>query len=98
MILPADMPELTADDLKTMWAAHQPHAIARGTSATGQPGHPVIFPKDLFRELETLRGDEGAKSVLVRHRQRLDLVPLPGEHALTDLDTPEAWAAWRAAH
>jgi CTP:molybdopterin cytidylyltransferase MocA len=96
LILPADMPDLTAEDLKTVWTAHQPHAITRGTSASGQPGHPVIFPKDLFRELETLRGDEGAKSVLVRHRQRLELVALPGDHALTDLDTPEAWATWRA--
>lgn len=96
MILPADMPELTAEDLKTLWAAHVPGAITRGASADGRPGHPVIFPQDLLRELETLRGDEGAKSVLVRHRQRLNLVPLPDQHALTDLDTPEAWQAWRA--
>jgi CTP:molybdopterin cytidylyltransferase MocA len=96
MILPADMPDLTATDLATVWRAHAPHAITRATSATGQPGHPVIFPEDLFRELETLRGDEGAKSVLVRHRQRLELVPLPDDHAITDLDTPEAWQAWRA--
>jgi hypothetical protein len=25
------------------------------------------------------------------------LVRLPGTHATTDLDTPEAWAQWRAA-
>mgnify|MGYP006184317219 CR=1 FL=1 len=47
---------------------------------------------------QTLSGsDEGARSVLVRHRARLRLVPLPGHHATTDLDTPEDWAAWRAA-
>lgn len=96
MILPADMPDLDSADLLAVWSAHQPHAITRGASQSGQPGHPVIFPRDLFRELETLRGDEGAKSVLVRHRQRLTLVPLPNDHALTDLDTPEAWEAWRA--
>lgn len=96
MILPADMPELDTDDLLAVWNAHQPGAITRGASQSGQPGHPVIFPRDLFRELETLRGDEGARSVLVRHRQRLTLVPLPDEHALTDLDTPQAWDAWRA--
>lgn len=96
MILPADMPELTTNDLQTLWQAHTPDAITRGASADGRPGHPVIFPQDLLRELETLRGDEGAKSVLVRHRQRLNLVSLPDQHALTDLDTPEAWANWRA--
>lgn len=96
MILPADMPELEATDLAKVWAAHRPGAITRGASAEGVPGHPVIFPQDLLRELQELRGDEGARSVIVRHRARVQLVPLPEEHALTDLDTPEAWAAWRA--
>jgi len=96
MILPADMPELTAEDLQHVWAAHVTQGLTRGASADGNPGHPVIFPRDLFRELETLRGDEGAKAVLVRHRQRLNIVPLPDNHALTDLDTPEAWEAWRS--
>jgi len=97
MILPADMPELTAEDLAEVWRAHQPGAITRGASADGIPGHPVIFPQDLLRELFELRGDTGAKSVIVRHRQRVHLVPLPDQHALVDLDTPEAWAAWRAS-
>lgn len=97
MILPADMPELTSEDLAAVWRAHQPGAITRGASADGVPGHPVIFPQDLLRELFELRGDAGAKSVIVRHRQRVHLVPLPDQHALVDLDTPEAWAAWRAS-
>ena len=97
MILPADMPEMTEKDMQDVWAAHQSGAITRGASADGTPGHPVIFPQDLLRELTELRGDEGARSVIVRHRQRVHLVPLPAQHALTDLDTPEAWAAWRAA-
>lgn len=97
MVLPADMPELEAADLAAVWAAHEPGAITRGASAEGVPGHPVIFPRDLLRELLELRGDEGARSVLVRHRQRVQLVPLPDQHALTDLDTPQDWAAWRAA-
>lgn len=97
MVLPADMPELTAQDLAAVWAAHLPGAITRGAGADGTPGHPVIFPLDLLRELLELRGDEGARSVIVRHRQRVQLVPLPARHALTDLDTPQDWDAWRAA-
>ncbi|MBA85580.1 nucleotidyltransferase family protein [Thalassobius sp. S69A] len=96
MILPADMPELTEQDLASVWGAHEEGAITRGASAAGRAGHPVIFPQDLLRELLELRGDEGARQVIVRHRHRLHLVPLPAEHALTDLDTPQAWAAWRA--
>lgn len=99
MLLLADLPELTAHDLQRMVAAWraEPEAILRGAAADGTAGHPVCFPPDLREELETLQGDEGARSVIVRHRARLSLVPLPDRHAVTDLDTPEDWAAWRAA-
>ncbi|PLL13465.1 CTP--molybdopterin cytidylyltransferase [Tabrizicola sp. TH137] len=99
MLLLADLPDLTAADLITLrdqWRA-EPEAILRGAAEDGTPGHPVCFPPDLRDDLMTLQGDEGARSVLIRHRARLRLVPLPGRHATTDLDTPEDWAAWRAA-
>lgn len=98
MVLPADMPEIDAADMAAMIAAWEPGEILRGAAADGTPGHPVIFPADLFEELATLSGDTGAREVLVRHRQRIRLLPLPDRHALTDLDTPEAWADWRARH
>lgn len=99
MLLLADLPEIDAADLITLrdqWQA-EPEAILRGAAADGTPGHPVCFPPDLRDDLMTLRGDEGARGVLVRHRARLRLIPLPDRHATTDLDTPEDWAAWRAA-
>jgi molybdenum cofactor cytidylyltransferase len=98
MLLLADLPEITAADLITLrdaWA-QEPEAILRGAAADGTPGHPVCFPPDLRDDLMTLKGDEGARAVLVRHRARLRLIPLPDRHATTDLDTPEDWAAWRA--
>lgn len=100
MLLLADLPEMTGDDLRriiTLWNG-EPEAILRGAAADGTPGHPVCFPPDLRDDLMTLKGDEGAKSVIVRHRARLRLIPLPDRHAVTDLDTPEDWAAWRAAN
>lgn len=98
MLLLADLPEITAADLAAMLALWQaePAAILRGTAADGTPGHPVCFPPDLREELAGLQGDEGARSVIVRHRARLLPVPLPDRHAVTDLDTPEEWAEWRA--
>ena len=98
MILPADMPELEPADLTLMIGAfdQQPDAILRAASADGTPGHPVIFPADLRAQLQDLHGDEGARGVLTRHAARIQLIALPDQHALTDLDTPEAWAAWRA--
>lgn len=98
MILPADMPELDAEDLRCLIAAfHQePDKIWRGANAAGHAGHPVIFPADLQPELLTVQGDQGARSVIMAHSDRQRLCPLPQNHALTDLDTPEDWQAWRA--
>lgn len=98
MILPADMPEITAGDMATMTAAHQvsPGRILRATSASGKPGHPVVFPAAFFPDLTSLSGDHGARPVLATHSDTVSLVPLPHDHALTDLDTPADWAAWRA--
>ena len=100
MILPADMPELDALDLETMiaaWRASPSDAILRGTSTKGRPGHPVIFPKTDFAALQEITGDQGARDVLKANATRVVLVPLPDQHALTDLDTPEEWQAWRGS-
>ena len=98
MILPADMPDLTAADLRLLIAAFDqtPEMILRG-SAKEIPGHPVIIPAQLIPELLTLHGDEGARSILSRHSGKTRLIAIPDQHALTDLDTPEDWAAWRHA-
>ncbi|MTJ04269.1 MAG: nucleotidyltransferase family protein [Sediminimonas qiaohouensis] len=100
MILPADMPELTEADLRAALDAFEqaapPRPILRATDEGGTPGHPVIFPSDLFAKLRCLAGDEGARGVVQAHNDRVALLPLPGGHATTDLDTPEAWASWRA--
>jgi CTP:molybdopterin cytidylyltransferase MocA len=99
LMLLADLPELTTEDLQACLAvwAKDPRAIPRGAAADGTPGHPVGFPPDLRAELLALTGDTGARAVLARHAHRLHLVRLPGTHATTDLDTPEEWATWRAS-
>jgi CTP:molybdopterin cytidylyltransferase MocA len=98
MLLLADLPELTEADLSLMlrdWNDH-PDLILRATDATGQPGHPVCFPAWARTDLLRLSGDTGARDWLARNQERLRLVTLPDRHATTDLDTPEAWEAWRS--
>lgn len=99
MILPADMPELTTLDLQAVMQgfANQAQAtLQQATSADGTPGHPVLFPADCFMALMSVSGDQGARQVLRENKHRVRHVALPEEHALIDLDTPEAWAHWRA--
>ena len=98
MVLPADMPEFTTDGLRAVietYASH-PECIVRGTASDGQPGHPAIFPPDLWDALEAMTGDQGGKAVIAAHPARVRLALLPGAMAITDLDTPEDWADWRA--
>lgn len=96
MLLPADMPELSTDDLCAMIAAYR-GGILRATAADGTPGHPVIFSRDSFADLLALISDEGARRVIRARPDQASTIALPDRHALTDLDTPEDWAAWRAA-
>ncbi|WP_372814407.1 NTP transferase domain-containing protein [Paenibacillus sp.] len=55
----------------------------------GRPGHPVLFDADLFAELEHIRGDEGGKSILIKHRSLLHVVPFANEQWGMDIDTPD---------
>lgn len=98
LIVLADMPEITAQDLYLMVSlgAHAPTAILQAASPAGMPGHPVLFPADLLPELSQLRGDQGAKAVLTKQAARVTLLPLADARATVDLDTPEDWAAWHA--
>lgn len=99
MVMLADLPDLTTDDLTAVLharRAHPRHLIWRGATARGKPGHPVLFDKSLFGDLSELQGDDGAQAVVRAHLDQVCLQPLPGQNALLDLDTPEDWVAWRA--
>ena len=96
MVLPADMPGFTTEALTDLIARFvaDPASIWRGVDDTGQEGHPTIFPRDLWPELASVTGDEGGRAIIKAHRDRVRLLPLPGQMATLDLDTPEDWAAY----
>ncbi len=95
MIALPDMPEITSSDMRALIDAQaaRPDQPLRASTQEGAPGHPVILPRRLFGEVRTLRGDSGARALLRAHPPLLH--PLEGARAITDLDTPEDWAAWR---
>ena len=97
MILMPDMPEVTADDLHRLaaaFAADPTRPLRAATEDGTEAGHPVILPRRLMQEVAVLNGDRGARIVLEGETVRV--LPLPGRRAVTDLDTPEDWEAWRA--
>lgn len=97
MIALPDMPDITSDDFRALIAAQrdQPDTCLRAATSDNRPGHPVILPRALFPEMLALSGDQGARAILRAHPPHLH--PLRGMRALTDLDTPEDWQAWRKA-
>lgn len=95
LILPGDMPEITSQDMAQIAAA--PGQIVQATAPDGTPGHPVRFDARFYGDLKSLSGDIGARNVLKSHAALVTRVALPGRHAVTDLDTPEDWSAWRAS-
>ena len=101
MVVPADMPELTLADFARVIRVFQTdpdRRLTRGASADGRPGHPVLFPRRLFGVLQGLTGDQGARQIVEAEGDAVTIVALEGEHALVDLDTPEAWDAWLRAY
>jgi len=100
MLLLGDLPDLTQSDLRRVLAATDlasDSLIWRGATEDGKPGHPVVFARALFDQFAQLHGDNGGRDVVAKAAGRIALVPLPGQHARRDLDTPEDWADWRTA-
>jgi len=56
----------------------------------GVTGVPALFKKDLFRELQQLEGDTGARALMRKHEDRMVAVHFAEGEA--DIDTPEDYS------
>jgi molybdenum cofactor cytidylyltransferase len=91
-ILLGDQPSLRSEAIDDMVAAFLA-AGARAarpvyTDAGGRPGHPVLLAREIFHELESLRGDQGARALFAEQRPDVIEVGVAGEPPV-DIDTPE---------
>jgi len=88
LIMLGDQVCVTSDDLRRLVSAWrgQESCIAAATYER-HVGVPALFPRAYFSELAELRGDQGARKLLLRNPDRLVRVPMP--NAAFDLDTPE---------
>jgi molybdenum cofactor cytidylyltransferase len=62
----------------------------------GKRGNPVLWSRRFFSDLMALQGDVGARHLIGRFAEAVREVPVEGEAAFTDVDTPEALALARA--
>ena len=89
MILPVDLPLLRSDTL-TRLAHGAGRETLRRPVVDGKPGHPVVFGKSFYGDLQALAGEGGAQSVLNTHSQRLEQVVVDDLGVYCDIDTPAA--------
>ena len=89
LIVGCDQPRLSADHLRTLietfMAQSQPTIVA---STYGDiTGIPAVFPREAFPDLLALRGDMGARALLIEPPFPLIAIPFPGGEI--DIDRPE---------
>jgi molybdenum cofactor cytidylyltransferase len=92
-----DMPLISArliDQLIETFAPDRGHLIALPVS-DGRRGNPVLWSRRFFRELMTLDGDIGARHLIAKHAEAVAEVPVEGNSAFLDIDTPQALEAAR---
>ncbi|MEQ8344816.1 MAG: molybdopterin-binding/glycosyltransferase family 2 protein [Sneathiellaceae bacterium] len=98
LICLGDMPDLRPAHLDRLISAFNPvegRGICVPTFGERQ-GNPVLWGKTFFPELKSLTGDRGGKALLAGHADALVEVSMADDGILTDLDTPEAIAAYMA--
>jgi molybdenum cofactor cytidylyltransferase len=93
-----DMPGVNSGLLDRLMAAFSPvegRSICVPTVG-GKRGNPVLWDRRFFTEIAKVSGDTGAKHLIGEHADLVCEVEMTGAAAITDIDTPEALAAWRA--
>lgn len=84
LILPGDMPMVSAATLQALARELQEHTVVYAQHH-GRRGHPVGFSAELYSELAALAGDEGARRLVARYAAHAVEVDDPG--VLIDIDT-----------
>lgn len=88
-----DMPRVSARQMQEIAQAYAPSSEYSICAPVfnGNRGNPVLFGRRHFAEMLAVEGDQGARSLLVKHADRIRLVPMDDDAILADIDTPDAF-------
>jgi molybdenum cofactor cytidylyltransferase len=90
VVVLGDQPNVTAALLDALVAAQRSSgAPAVVCAQDGRRSPPTLLHRDLWEEVDALRGDTGARDVLARHRDVAVFEVGEGLGRLDDIDTPE---------
>ena len=93
-----DMPQVDAGLIDKLIAAFDPErgGLVVVPSIDGRRGNPVVWSRRFFHDLTAISGDIGARHLIGSYAEAVVEVPVAGEAALTDVDTPESLSAVKA--
>jgi len=93
-----DMPQVDAKLIDRLLSAFDPEkgALVVVPTIDGKRGNPVVWSRRFFPELAALDGDTGARHLIASYPEAVTEVPLTGNAALVDVDTPDALTAVKA--
>jgi molybdenum cofactor cytidylyltransferase len=86
MIGLADMPMLPSGAIAAVHEALIAGAALAAPSSKGSRGHPVGFAQHYRKELLALQGDNGARHLLEREANQLELIEIGHDGIFTDID------------
>jgi len=94
----ADMPQVGAPLIDKLIAAFDPEkgALVVAPVVDGKRGNPVLWSRRFFPELMAIEGDVGARHLIASYAEAVAEVPVSGNDAFLDVDTPEALKALKA--
>ena len=94
-----DMPQVSAALIDRLIAAFDPErgALVAIPTIAGKRGNPVLWSRRFFPDLLSVEGDVGARHLIGGYGEAVAEVPVDDAAAMTDVDTPEALTAVRAA-
>jgi molybdenum cofactor cytidylyltransferase len=94
-----DMPQVDAALIDKLVSAFDPErgALVVVPTIAGRRGNPVIWARRFFPQLMAVSGDVGARHLIGGVAEAVVEVPVEGEAALTDVDTPDALSSAKAA-
>jgi molybdenum cofactor cytidylyltransferase len=87
IVLLGDQPGIAVEAIRAVADAYERTGgpVVRAVYA-GRPGHPVLFDRSVWPEVQAIEGDHGARDLLARHPDWIVEVPVEGERP-ADLDT-----------
>ena len=89
LVMLGDMPYVSGKTLRHLCDSFR-HTGISVPRYRGMHGHPVLFARRWFRELEALSGDSGARAILSEHPEAVSYIEVDDPGILRDVDHPPA--------